>query len=300
MSKPDKKKKKKEGFLFVLSGQFWAHTLFRVLIAALVVAGGWMLLAMARDRAVTLDDFQVSTGKLDLVSKPAWVKGVIERQLKAIPQTVGNISLLDSQASSKIAAALAANPWVKEVKSVVRDFPNRIRAEVKLRDPAAFVLRDGKFYVVDGEGIRLPGEYSSTGETGLNLLMVVYVRSAPPAAGKVWDDPAVAEGTKVARVLKAHWDVAKAARIVAIDTSNIGGRRTPRESEITLITADRTLIYWGRGVDFPGATELSAERKIENLKAVLKQEGTLADKEYVDLRFPNPVFRDRKYYLGSL
>ena len=294
------KKKEVEQPFFLVSGAFWAHSLFRILIAALVFAGGWMLIAMARDQAVKLEDFHISTGCIDLASKPAWVKGIVETQIKTVPEGAGSVSLLDSNATTKIASTLAANPWVKEVKSVVRQFPNRVRAEVALRDPAAFVLRSGKFYVIASDGTRLPGEYATVTEPGLDLPMIVYVRSMPPAAGKIWDDPAVIEGAKVAAVLKKHPDVAKAARIMAIDTSNIGGRRTPRESEIILLTQERTQILWGRGVDYPGGTELSADRKIANLQAVLKQEGTIAGMEYVDLRFPNPVFRNRSYYLGSL
>lgn len=298
MAKPDKKEKKARFFL--LSGDFWAHTFFKVLIAGLVVAGGWMLLSMARDKAVRLDDFQLNLSCLDLVAKPSWVHGNIENQVKALPVSAQNISLLDASATTKVASALAANPWVKGVKSVIRDFPNRVRAEVELRDPAAYVLRGGKLYIVDREGTRLPGEYSTMEEAGLDLRMVVFVRTAPPAAGMVWDDPAVVEGARVASVLDEHPDIVQAARITSIDTSNIGGRRTPRESEITLLTVDRTQIFWGRGVYCSSATELPAARKIENLRAVLQQEGSLAEKEYVDLRFPNPVFRDRRYHLGSL
>jgi cell division septal protein FtsQ len=299
MGKDGKKEKKKKGF-FLFRGNFWAHTFFKVLIAALVVAWGWMLLSMARDRAVKLDDFQFNLACLDLTAKPPWVRGNIEDQVRSVPPSTGNISLLDANATRKVASTLSANPWIKKVKSVIRDFPNRVRAEVELRDPAAFVLRAGRFYLVDSEGVRLPGEYGSMNEAGLDLPMIVYVRSSPPAAGMAWDDPAVVEGAKVAALLKQNSDVVKAARIVAIDSSNIGGRRTPRESEITLITADRTQIFWGRGVNYSGATELPAAKKMENLRAVIRREGSLADKEYVDLRFPNPVFRDRKYYLGSL
>jgi len=300
MSKKEKGKDNKTGHFFLLTGHFWAHTFFKVLIAGLVVAGGWMFLSMARDKAVTLGDFQVSSSTLELVSKPDWVRGPIELQLKTLPAPAASVSLLDSDATRRVASNIAANPWVKEVKSVVRDFPNRVRAQVRLRDPAAFVLYGGKFYLVDTDGVRLPGEYAKMSESGLDLLMIVYVRTLPPAPGKIWDDPAVTEGAKVAAVLKQHQDVLKAARIDAIDTSNITGRRTPKESEITLLTADHTQIYWGRTGGRAGATELTPDKKIENLIAVLRREGTLADKEYVDLRFPNPVFRDRRYYLGSL
>jgi len=295
-----KANRKKGGKFFFLSGDFWAHTFFKVLIAVLVCVGGWMLISMARDRCVKFSDFQVSPQTLELLAKPRWVRGPIEKQLKVVPGADGKVSLLDPAATRKIASGLAANPWVKEVKSVKREFPNRVRAEVSLRDPAAFVLRGNSYYIVDAEGVRLPGEYKDRADTGLDLLIISYVRTSPPPAGKVWDDPAVVEGARVAAFLKPHADVIKAARVAAIDTSNIGGRRTPREPEIVLITAGHTQVYWGRGVHYPGSTELSPARKLENLKAVLRQEGSLTDKEYVDLRFPNPVFRDRKFYLSSL
>lgn len=300
MAKSESKKDRKSSSFFLFSGQFWAHTFFRILIALLVVGGGWMLFSMARDKAVSLDDFKFSLSSLDLAQRPAWVRGILERQIGTIPNSGEEISLLDPNATRKVASALMANPWVRDVKSVVREFPNRVRAEVELRDPAAFVLTHGVFYIVDSEGVRLPGEYTDQRTPGLDLLMIRFVYTATPPAGKVWEDPAVVEGARLAASLKKNADVVKAARIVAIDTSNIGSRRSPREPEIILVTADQTSIYWGRGVNSPSSTELSADKKIENLRAVLAREGSLAEKEYVDLRFPNPVFRDRKYYLGSL
>lgn len=277
---------------------FWGHTFYRLFIALIVVAGGWMIMAMTRNHAVRLPDFHVSPSSLSFVSKPEWVKGPIEAQLRKVPQAGTKISLLDSEATEKVAAILSGNPWVSEVKSVVRDFPDRIRARVELREPAAYIVRNSKYYIVDSRGVRLPGEYNNPAQTDLDLLLVVYVRSTPPPAGLVWDDPAVVEGAKTAAFLSRYASIVKGARITAIDTSNIGGRRTPRESEITLVTAEQTRIYWGKSIETSGATELAAKTKIENLKAVLDQEGNLSAKEYVDLRFPNPVFRERSYSMG--
>jgi len=295
-----KNKSKGASGFFLLNADFWSHTFFKVLIAALVVAGGWMCIEIARNHAIKLSDFQVSPSNLKILSKPSWVHGPIEKQVAVIPAKEERISLLDRKATEKVADDLRANPWVKDVKSVVRQFPDRIRAKVELRQPAAYVLRNGKYYIVDSTGYRVPGEYSSPSEPGLDLLLIVYVRSMPPAEGAVWDDPAVVEGAKVAAFLSKYDDVVKAAKISAIDTSNIGGRRTPREPEITLITVDQTKIFWGRGIDTPIAKELRPESKIANLKAVIAREGELTEKEYVDIRFQNPVFRDRKYYLGAL
>lgn len=294
-----KKSRKLRGFM-ILSAGFWGHAALKLLIAAVVVAAGWAGLELARHRAVKLPDFQVYPSTLKLTAKPAWVKGEIEKQLAAAPADDRKISLLDSDATARVAKDLAANPWVKEVKSVVREFPDRIRAKVELREPAAYVLRNSRYFLVDAAGVRLPGDYESPADTGLDLLLIVYVRSMPTEPGQVWNDPAVIEGAKVAAFLRKYDDVVKKAKITAIDTSNIGGRRTPRESEITLITVDQTKIFWGRGVETPIARELAPESKIANLKAVLEQENNLREKEYVDLRFPKPVFRDRKYYLGAI
>lgn len=285
---------------FLFSREFWAHASFRIVVAGLVAAGGWMCYEMARSHAVTLPDFQVTPANLKITSKPAWVEGPIEEQLADMPGKDTTISLLDTKATEKVAANLRANPWVKDVKSVVREFPDRIRARVELREPAAYVLRSGKYYIVDSTGFRLPGEYPAPSDAGLDLLLIVYVRSMPPAEGTMWNDPAVVEGAKVAAFLNKYDDLVKQAKVTAIDTSNVGGRRTPREADIALITEDQTKILWGKGLDAPIGRELAPESKLANLKAVIDQERNLAEQEYVDLRFPNPVFRPRRYYLGAL
>lgn len=296
----DEKAPKERGFLF--TGNFWAHTLFRILVAALVVAGGWLALAMAHDKAVKLSDFQVSAENLEFVKKPEWLKGPIEQQLKNIGMEEKKISLLDGDATKRVAAWLSANAMVKNVKSIKREFPNRVRAQVELREPAAFVLRGGKYYIVDTEGIRLSGEYASKAEAGLELLHIAYVRSSPPVAGKTWGDPAVVEAAKLAGFLKGHEELVKEARITAIDSSNIGGRRNSRESEIVLVTAGHTKICWGRGLDSGNATELPAEQKIEALRKVMDQVGGVGSLEYVDVRFasPGPVYREKSYHIGGV
>ncbi len=293
---PDKPAKSS---LFLFTGNFWAHTLLRVLVAALVVSGGWLALAMARDKALQLKDFQISPSNLEFISKPDWLEGPLEEKLRNFGWGDKKISLLDSAAAKKIAAALSANPMVKRVNKVERSLPNRMRAEVELREPAAFVLRGRSYYIVDTEGTRLPGQYGSRSATGLDRLMIVSVRTSPPPAGKVWDDPAVVEAAKLAAFLKDHKDLVKEARITAIDSSNIGGRRSGRSPEIVLLTAYHTKIYWGRGISSGNATELSAKAKLKNLKSVMDQAGGLANKEYVDIRLANPVYVERGYNLGG-
>ncbi len=283
----------------MLSIRFWAHMVLRLVIAVAVVGVAWAGVTLAKAKAVKLPEFYVAPSNLKVTSKPGWVSGAIEEQLARFSGP-SRISLLDSDSTRRIAATLRSNPWVKDVRSVVRDFPDKVRAKVELREPVAYVLRNGRYFLVDAEGTRLPGEYASRADAGLDLLLVVFVRSTAPPAGKVWSDPAVVEGAKVAAFLRKYDEIVRAAKITAVDTSNIGGRRTPRESEITLLTVDQTRIYWGKPLDTELSRELSPGSKIANLEAVLEQEGNLVGKEYVDLRFPNPVFRDRNYCLGSL
>ena len=287
----------RRGGFFLLRADFWSRTFFRLLIGALVASGAW--LALARDRALDLKDFQLSPSSLEFVSKPEWLKGSLEQQLKNFGWTGEKISLLDADAARKVAAALSANPMVKEVQSVERAFPDRIRATVELREPAALVLRGGRYYLVDAEGTRLPGDFAGPSDVDMDLLMIVYVHTSPPPAGKAWNDPAVVEAARLAGFLKGYEDLVQRARISAIDSSNIGGRRSQRESEIVLITSDHTRVFWGRPVYSRNVTELAADDKIANLKRVIDESGGLSDKEYVDLRFANPVYRNRSHYISG-
>ena len=209
-------------------------------------------------------------------------------------------SILQEGISEEIAAAFEANPWVEKVVAVEKKFPNTIHLKLKLRRPMAFISSNGNYYLLDEKGVRLPGVYSEEARKSSGLPLVASIKKSVPQVGKIADNDAVIAGCGVAKMIN---DEKKRLRtqIEVIDAMNFGGRLQRGGSEITLVTSDGARIKWGRSPGKFHAGELSAEKKIENLKAVrytLALQGQpLSSKEYVDIRFDPPVVKDRATYV---
>jgi len=75
---------------------------------------------------------------------------------------------------------------------------------------------------------------------------------------------------------------------VAIDATNIDGRRSAVFPDILLITDKGTVVKWGRSpllVNSPG--ELTPAEKILKMMVFEDKRGPLANYRYVDIRFDN-------------
>jgi hypothetical protein len=83
--------------------------------------------------------------------------------------------------------------------------------------------------------------------------------------------------------------------IMHIDVSNVGGRRDPHASEVTIWARPSVPIQWGRA---PGEHfgELSVEQKIRNLRYVLMARGErgLKGLKSVMIQFARPYYVSRE------
>lgn len=85
-----------------------------------------------------------------------WGDGAPDTQLLSeVRWPAGPRPIFDPTLLEETRAALEAHPRVAEVVAVTREFPNRLRAEIRLRRPVAVVEAGGVGRVVDREGVVL-------------------------------------------------------------------------------------------------------------------------------------------------
>jgi hypothetical protein len=251
-------------------------------------------------------EYLVRRSDLVLVQTPPWLTPAARGELDIAALDPGLpevFSLLDPAVCPRIAAAYERCVWVERVERVVKSDPRadparRLLVHLKFRRPLAFVGQRDGFVLVDDQSVRLPGVYreprlpgAGPGGADLDLLVITGVASAPPAPGRVWPEPGLAAGLRVADGLHARRE---RLRLRTVDVSNFERRRDPHGSEIVLYTAQDTEIRWGRAPTPLAARlqERSVAEKVDYLEHVYKYVGNVDGVlEYVDI--PNEVIRRR-------
>lgn len=268
---------------------------FRAYTTVVAIGLVYVLGVAFYDHVTSLPRYQVDIGELRIVDRPEWLPASISGEITVPPEMAGTYSIFDPELVPRVALGFVANPWVRKVGEVRKEYPATIHIALDLRRPVGHVHLDGFYYLIDREGVRLPGVY--LGEPARlpdQLPIVVGGRVPPPAAGSVWHDRGIREGAIVGEIL-LNSSVLRSLSIERIDVSNIQGRIDPRRGEITLQTAHGTRIVWGRS-DLSNHVKLSSEKRLEILESHL-EEGLLARHpelrgiEEIEIRFGQPIIR---------
>lgn len=269
------------------------------LVTAAIGCGISYGISVLRQQVAASPMYQMSADSLHLVKGPDWMTPAIRTEVSAgllpgdFPQ---QFSLLDEDIAQQIAAAYEKCLWVERVDRIVKHDPRAdpktppLEVFLKFRRPAAMVkYRDG-YCLVDAKNVRLPGVYSEPRLGAAHFLEIVGVTSVPPAPGQVWGDPALQAGVRVVDAVDAKRD---AFRLVAVDVSNFGGRRSRAETEISLLTARSTCIKWGKAPspEADALDEKTPDEKVAYLDFVYKRMNGQVDGvlSYIDI--PNMVVR---------
>ncbi len=285
----------------------------RALVAAglvLLVIGGcaglWAGFRALGRIAATSPAYLVSREDVSLVRGPAWMTPEMRAELdlaSLAPEFPDRISLLDKDLCRRIADAYASSLWVERVEAVEKRDPRvdpdcRLVVRLKFRRPVAFIRDGGAYCLVDEQGVRLPGRYREPvlrqcGRDGRDqpLLVLAGVEGPAPRPGQVWASDALQAGLHVADGLTARQGV---YGLRVVDVSNVGYRRSDARPEVTVYTANRTEIRWGKAPTRQAAllAEKSIARKVEYLDYVYEQIGRFDGVlDYIDI--PNEVIRRR-------
>lgn len=201
---------------------------------------------------------------------------------------LSRLNLLSEGVLARVRERLTSTSWVKEVWSVEKVFPDRVKFSLVLRRPVAWISHNGSAYLADSEGVRLPVQRTSRG-TGLldedslrigHLPVVTGVSrgTSLPRPGDKWKSQRVEEGICVAGYLLATPELltGEAGKIRSIDVSDV----TRRGRGVVLVTEDKKRIEWGRTRLSEKARLITDEQKLANLQLLLKGEPSLEDRSY--------------------
>ncbi|HVT82963.1 MAG TPA: hypothetical protein VHM90_20160 [Phycisphaerae bacterium] len=221
--------------------------------------------------------------------------------------TGANTGAQNSSASSAPAPrsrqSIGYNAWIKRITEVRRDVARdksiqTIQIAAEWRTPVAWVRVNDGLYLIDAEGIRLPGDYRLEDRPQIKLLALTGVSfpkspHAIPAPGQIWSDsaalaPDLRAGMQLVAALRRQ---PFAAQINEIDLSNHAGRVNPRTPWIVFNTiypaaaGGPTHVEWGRPIGEEKYYEVQSSVKIKTLNELFTQFGRIdSARDYVDIR----------------
>lgn len=287
--------------------------LLRILVLAALALTLWFAgpraLAVLRARvadASTRESAPIDLGRGRFVRVPAWAAGrdpasdalrlAIASDLVERLDGGGRITalrMLDDAGAGELAARLQQSPWVLAVRTE-REFPDRLRVELDLREPVLLVQRaaaDGTPLdeaLVDARGICIPpvrGYPARAGSAGPTLPLTVLVGDPPPPverravlAGAVHPDRRVPAAAAIAAEWKREFVALcpEAPPLLEVDASNLdyrylAGRRWA-EVRVGLQAADGELVWfdYGRPPDSP-LPRVPIADKVAVLRAILAE-----------------------------
>lgn len=246
-----------------------APTALSVLWPVLLIVGGYAAWHQWGSVHVASRYSGVDPTQIRVSEPPSYVRSNIVKAVYRDTAMEG-LSLLDRQATAKIASAFSMHPWVRKVVGVRKLPGGAIDIRLEYRTPVAMVhvfkpdQNDPKsyFFPVDAEGVLLPtseGDFDSTYTRHFLYIEVPGVYTYNPI-GAAFGDSRVEAAARLAAVLAPHRDAAK--------LRSIGVYGDPRQMDVPqleLTTQAGSRIFWGSppGTEFPG--EPTAEMKLRKL-----------------------------------
>lgn len=164
----------------------------------------------------------------------------------------------DDSLCREMADRLSAVGWVARVNHVRRTSDGRFEISCRYRKPFAMIQKGTEFFLLDSEGVRLPGTYAY--DPALRLIQGVGASASKQ--GAKWPGQDVDAGLAILQAIEGQ---PFAGQITAVLVDNFDGRVDPRQTHIELAT-DRAggRVYWGSAPGF----ELE-ENSVENKLAIL-------------------------------
>jgi hypothetical protein len=274
---------------------FWRMGL-HIMLGITLAAGMVALFRFSKEYVDQRLAYPTRPPKLVLANQPVWMSDFLADQIIRTAQPIGLHSTFDRQVLAEAADSLKSSPWIRQINLVRRSFDaapgDTVELDCIYRAPAALVKWGQYYWLVDGDAVRLPEQYSPDqlskiifGSDGkVNIRIIDGVSHAPVESGRTWPGDDLAGGLDLAKLLAGQ---PYAEQIREIDVTNFAGRRDRREAQIVLLTQFGTEVRWGRA---PGAKDAFAEvptaAKLAAMQHVFDQTGRVdAGEAWIDIRF---------------
>lgn len=231
-----------------------------------------------------------------LKNRPAWMSDALAIQIINSIKPAGTHSAFDRQLLVDTVAILQSNPWIKQVKQVRRAYGQKpgdtLEIDCDYRAPIALVHWKDYYWLVDGEGVKLPEQFTASQLPGivmgqdhhLAIRIIEGVAEPPVQSGQKWTGEDLWAGLDMVKILFGQ---SFADEIVKIDVSNFGGRVDPKEAQISLVTRFDTHVQWGRPVNAKDFfVEVPTAQKLAYLQQVYAQFHRVdGGRPWIDIRF---------------
>ncbi|WP_428937705.1 cell division protein FtsQ/DivIB [Fontivita pretiosa] len=273
------------------------HTLGAVVFVGLLGVGFYHLRSYVEREVV----FPQRPPKVVLKNRPAWMSDALAIQIINTVKPAGTHSAFDRQLLQDTAMILRNNPWIRQVKQVRRAYGQRpgdtLEIDCEYRAPIALVHWKDYYWLVDGEAVKLPEQYTAQQLPGivvgpnrrLNIRVIEGVSHPPVESGQVWPGEDLAAGLDLVKLLYGQ---VYADEIVKVDVTNFAGRIDPKEAQITLVTKYDTQIRWGRPINAKDFfVEVSTPQKLAYLRDVWTQFHRVdGGMPWIDIRFDRIIY----------
>lgn len=245
--------------------------------------------------------FAATPPKIVFKNRPAWMGDFLAEQITKAVRPSGMHSAMDAQLLRDTHALLEANPWVSTIHNIRREYGEKpgdtLEIDCEFRAPVALVKSGSLYWLVDGNGIKLPEQYTADlvpkvvldRNKRTNIRIIDGVAETPPAAGQRWDGADLIAGLDMIRLL---FNEAYADDIVKVNVANYAGRVDVREAQVVLITKWDTQVRWGRPANASDFfIEAPTARKLQCLRDIYAQYKRLdANYPWIDIRFDKPTY----------
>ncbi len=179
----------------------------------------------------------------------------------------------DNRLCAEMSARIAAVGWVARVNHVRRTGGGRFQISCQYRLPAALVSQADKFYLVDGEAVRLPGVYVRNPAWRL----IEGVARPVPQGSTSWEGEDIRAALALLDALRPE---PFGRQVVGVAVGNFSGRRDPRACHLELITDQAGgRIRWGSA---PGSE--MEENEVRQKLALLRENFSKTGR--IDARHP--------------
>jgi hypothetical protein len=217
--------------------------------------------------------YAVKIENLVTTPQPTWIRNTQVREEVFKNSGLGQLSVLDPQASATIAHAFESHSWVQRASRVQKLPGGKVTVDIVYRRPIAMVYYDGQanpssaklktgFFPVDEEGVVLPPADFDENQVR-NYFVVVADGAMPPSeVGMTYADTRIKQALLLCRLLDSARAELRLAGITVERDDRMGG---PSPWVLHIQTSDNRLINWGHapGGESPG--EPTPQEKFDNL-----------------------------------
>ncbi|TWU20198.1 hypothetical protein Pla52o_47130 [Novipirellula galeiformis] len=233
----------------------------------LLIVGGYVAWDRWGAEHVASQFYGVQLDQIKVTAPPNYVRTDVSETVFR-DTALDQLSLLDVQATAKIASAFSTHPWVSRVISVRKLPGGNVDVHLEYRRPVAMVhvfkpnqSESGSFFFpIDGTGTLLPTTEFAQSET-LDYIHIEVPDVYPTGVvGGPFGDTRVEAAARLAGVLSS---VREQAKIRAIGVHGDARQNDAPQLEIT--TTDNRRLFWGNPPGLEERGERTVEMKIQAL-----------------------------------